>query len=108
MAKSVSKQRRQGDVLLLPVAAIPAAAAKQAQGEVIMALGEATGHAHRLLGDVEEWVATDGVRYALVRDGVTTTHQEHDPIPSPVAPGLYEIRPQRETSLAEEWRRVVD
>ena len=106
---ALSKQRRQGDVLLLPVAAIPAAAAKQAQaqGEVIMALGEATGHAHRLLGDVEEWVA-DGVRYALVRDGVTTTHQEHDPIPSPVAPGLYEIRPQRETSLAEEWRRVVD
>ena len=49
MAGQVFGQIRQGDVLLVPVDTAPPADAARTS-EVILALGEITGHAHRLSG----------------------------------------------------------
>ncbi|MCC6388311.1 MAG: hypothetical protein IT302_13135 [Dehalococcoidia bacterium] len=49
MAGQVFGQIRQGDVLLVPVDTAPPADAARTS-EVVLALGEITGHAHRLSG----------------------------------------------------------
>jgi hypothetical protein len=112
MSESRKQLLRQGDVLLVPVAQLPEAAVEVAseQGTIVLAEGEATGHAHvvpscgarllrwqerpatRALGGGGTAVAT-----FLHVDGtapVAVTHEEHDPIP--LEPGVYEVRRQRE------------
>ena len=110
MKKAQQHQRRQGDVLLNPIATLPEGAqSKPVSGrQIVLAEGEVTGHAHRLIGDVAQWTGSGGKRYVLVREGVTITHEEHDPVPSPVAPGLYEVIQQQEWDLSKQWRRVRD
>ena len=102
-------QIRQGDVLLIPVEVQPPAALLP-QDEVILALGEITGHAHRLGGTVLEWTEGDK-RYVRVleRPGILT-HEEHDPIPVPVVPPeqTFRVVAQREWDLSEQWRKVTD
>ncbi len=76
---------------------------------MILARGEATGHAHRIVDEFAE-VRThpwDTARY-LVVDGVepvTLEHEEHDPIL--VEPGAWEIRRQREYVPAARFTRWV-
>lgn len=105
---------RQGDVLLVPVDNIPSAAklGKPEHGRWILAHGEVTGHHHSLL--VEDGVElvtaqeADELRMWLsvtTAEPVPLEHQEHDTIP--VAPGLYEVRRQREYS-PEAIRNVQD
>ena len=102
----MAAQIRQGDVLLIPRAA-PEGAQLRGGDSLVLARGEVTGHAHRLLGPVAAWRGEDGRRYVLVGEGVTITHEEHDPIPAPVPPGWYEVR-QQQTWWADGWRRVRD
>lgn len=98
---------RQGDVLLVP-AALPADARKvERNGErIVLALGEATGHAHA--------IATPGVQLyergkeRFISVAVATAvlaHEEHGAIEVPA--GTYRVLTQREYA-PEEIRRVQD
>ena len=102
---------RQGDVLIIPVDRLPKSLepVEREGGRLILAHGEATGHAH----------AIKDQRAALFRDpklaaifmhvsgdaAVALEHDEHDTIEVP--PGNYRVVRQREYS-PEENRRVED
>ena len=103
---------RQGDILLVPIDDVPrnAKAVRRENGKLILAHGKVTGHHHAFDVDVTnvELVTKEGPEqlYLMVH-GVTAplTHQEHATID--VAPGVYEVRRQREYS-PEAIRNVQD
>lgn len=90
---------RQGDVLIRPVEKIPTGLEEVPldHGRVILAYGEATGHAHAVIGDVE-FLAADlqemEGRFLRVEQEARVVHDEHDTVTLP--PGDYEIARQRE------------
>ena len=103
-------QVRQGDVLLVPVDAIPVQAGIEPRNrsELILAEGEVTGHAHAVRSP-DAWILRLGAtRYLLAQREVVLTHEEHAPIPLPA--GAYRIVIQREFDLtaASSWRQVAD
>ena len=105
-------QFRQGDVLLVAVPAIPDDAVAQPRGgrRLILAEGEATGHAHAIAErDVRDF-RVGNERFVLVRSAAQLIHEEHAPIDLPT--GAYRVVIQREyepaPSVANAWRRVVD
>ncbi len=81
---------RQGDVLLIP-ANLPKKATK-IHNEGIRILGERTGHAHVLLGEV--FTSGDTSFILVPEKGGILQHEEHENIF--VKEGLYEVRVQRE------------
>lgn len=104
---------RQGD-LLLQEATIPADATREeaTAGPVILAHGEATGHAHVLdrvvADDVEVYTTADAADRWLrvhVAVGVAVRHQEHATVTLP--PGDYRVVRQYEYD-AGIARRVAD
>lgn len=106
MAKST--QYRQGDVFITRVQKIPAdaKAAARDSGRIVLAYGEATGHAHAVLDEDVRLLATGDRRFLEVGDkGATVKHEEHAPVSLP--PGKYEVIRQREYS-PEEIRNVAD
>jgi hypothetical protein len=109
---------RQGDVLLVPVPAVPDIG--EIDDEVtadrhVLAEGEATGHAHVVIGArlrLVEWRRPrrqwrpELRTYLVVADGdATLTHDEH--LPLAVPQGSYEVRLQREYR-AGRAERVLD
>lgn len=102
---------RQGDVLLVPVENVPEGLKQvpREQGRIVLAHGEATGHAHVLEGGKVEFLASDleemEGRFARVLEQSELVHDEHDTITVP--PGDYEVRRQREYE-PEESRLVAD
>lgn len=96
---------RQGDVLLIPVAALPKGCRPiPAEGErIILARGEVTGHAHAVIGGAEYFRSSRRLQRFLVvgGNGALLRHEEHAPIDLPA--GVYEVRRQREL---EDW--VID
>src|SRR6478735_390118 len=106
---------RQGDVLLIRV-----------DRRVVLAEGEATGHAHAILDGQARLEVQNfgeyrrrfnsghwtGSRTVLIVEEAPATivHEEHDPLA--VSPGAYLVRRQREYIPAEResarWRRVAD
>jgi hypothetical protein len=111
---------RQGDVLLAKVRNRSLATAKavpRIDGRVVLALGEATGHAHVIVEPAlaELFEERDGRLYLRVTASCELRHVEslgsmrpsgeHDAVT--LAPGLYERHPQREYTPAE-IRRVAD
>jgi hypothetical protein len=90
---------RQGDVLIQPVDEIPAGLQPVPldNGRVILADGEATGHAHAVEGDVQ-FLAADLAdleeRFLRVETEAHVVHEEHGTIALP--PGNYRVRRQRE------------
>ena len=91
---------RQGDVLLVKVAAIPEGAK---QKDNVLALGEATGHHHTLEGG--DVMVKDGIQYVVARQRTRLVHQEHGQIEIPK--GKYKVALQHEYSPTEN-RRVMD
>jgi hypothetical protein len=98
---------RQGDVLLVPVEGVPEGAVRVPGSRVVLAEGEATGHAHVVTGRGARLLEVPGhrVRWGrwvpaarfLVVSGerrVTLRHEEH--LPVDLVPGVYEVRRQRE------------
>lgn len=93
---------RQGDILLVPAwgeqlseSARPVA--RDARGRLVLALGEATGHAHAVAAPDAQLLAEPGEvdrRFLRIVTEALLTHEEHAPIPLP--PGLYEVVRQRE------------
>ena len=105
---------RQGDVLLTLVAKLPEGAKDITPHErIVLAFGEATGHAHAVAeprtkdqpkGRARLWDA-GAERYLQVLEKTALRHEEHAPVP--LAPGIYRVTTQREYS-PEEIRRVSD
>jgi len=86
-------QLRHGDVWLETVDTLPSQS-RPKRGRVV-AYGEVTGHAHALTEDGLLYEAPDGTVYIRVpQNGTTLTHEEHHPIS--LAPGVYQVRIQRQ------------
>jgi hypothetical protein len=95
---------RQGDVLIVPVsedqvpAAVQARAAqpRDGRGRMILALGEATGHAHAVVGRGDLFPAPLLTEPAWLRlpEGGKVVHEEHAMITLPA--GWFRIVRQRE------------
>ena len=103
---------RQGDVLIIPIKSIPKTPLKPVEREnsrLVLAHGEATGHAHAIKDD--RAALFRDVKLAAVfmhvsgTDTVLLEHDEHDTIAIP--PGSYRVIRQREYS-PEEIRNVAD
>jgi hypothetical protein len=107
---------RQGDVLLVPVDAVPERGLREPEfsRSHVLAEGEATGHAHRLRSKrpaaLRRGWGRDRREFVTVPDGADAllVHEEHDPIE--VAAGVWELRRQREyePSRIRSWRAVRD
>lgn len=103
---------RQGDVFMKSLSAEEAAAI---QGEfkktrrIVLAEGEATGHAHVLtcaetVPEIE-FLEKDGTLYLKVAEPSPLVHEEHAKIT--VEPGIYKVQKGREYS-PEAIRNVMD
>ena len=94
----MDKQLRQGDVFLMRVDSLPAGATieKSAGGDIILAHGEATGHAHRVECSNASLYKIKGERLLQVTRSTELKHEEHGPIT--LSPGVYKIVIQREYS----------
>jgi hypothetical protein len=62
----------------------------------VLAEGERTGHAHRVVGGRPRLYEAAGRRFLRVVAGARVVHEEHDEIA--LGPGVYEVRRQREYS----------
>ena len=93
--QSIPVQYRHGDVFIQRVDTLPNDVQPVAfAGDIILALGEVTGHAHRIAEHhgVEMWSMGDQ-RYITVAEPSDLTHEEHGPITLP--PGTYQVKQQR-------------
>ena len=102
---------RQGDVLLLRVDELPRDAKDETPaGDVILAYGEVTGHAHRIAQTqtapkVRVWNA-GAERFIQVMEATALTHEEHAPIALEQGAVYKQIHQVEERG--EEVRRVAD
>jgi hypothetical protein len=106
--KKIPNQIRQGDVLLVPVNSIPLDAKPfPTKGDLVLAEGEVTGHAHRVRrpGKKARLLTTGTETYLEVLEPVSLDHEEHG-APT-LEPGVYHIRRQVEMWL-DEVRQVAD
>lgn len=101
---------RQGDVLVIQIDELPAGLSpldpKSDSRGLVLAEGEATGHAHAIDWSQVRTAGGDGsALYFEAGDSAVLTHQEHDPILLP--PGNYRAVRQREYA-PEGLRNVAD
>lgn len=85
------KMYRQGDVLI--TACDPPHGSADPQKDLVLAEGEATGHAHRVVGKAILMMIAARM-YLHTQEQSQVTHEEHGHID--LDPGWYEIRRQRE------------
>jgi hypothetical protein len=101
---------RQGDLLLVPIAELPERAREGRRGRLVLAEGEATGHAHVVDDDrasLHRHPWSSDLYLSVVGDEpVFLVHEEHDPLA--LTPGVYEVRRQREYVPRVGFRRVRD
>ena len=94
------KTYRQGDLLFIEDK-LPENTEQVARedGKLILARGEATGHAHTIRTPGVELHLLDGRRWVVAPDGGTTvTHEEHVPLSLPL--GVWRVAQQREYTPA--------
>lgn len=100
---------QQGDVLLVRTDRVPEGAVKvapKARG-VVVAEGEATGHAHVMDPRTVTEFEIGGMRFLEVVEPDSLKHEEHDT--QTIEPGVYEIRTVVEKDwLADAVRPVFD
>lgn len=99
--------KRQGDVLITPCKAQDVTGHNSVTGtNIVLAEGEATGHAHRLksIAAITMYMIA-AKRFIEVQEQATLFHEEHGKID--LDPGWYEINLQREYDLGQ-IRRVAD
>jgi len=102
---------RQGDVILVEVDAIPAKAQEvpRDRGRIVLAYGEATGHAHAITAEKATLLRTDtGERFLRIMEasGVELVHEEHATVAIPAR--LFRVITQREYVASDIERKVVD
>ena len=93
----MTEQFRQGDVLLTRIEELPDGLhpAARAAGRIVLAEGEATGHAHAVSDAGAELLEGWGTRVLrVVGEPATLLHEEHNAIV--LRPGLYLVTRQRE------------
>lgn len=96
---------RQGDVLIIP-AKIPVDAKKQTnKGDVVLAEGEVTGHAHRINSGAMMFKFNDKTYLRVTKGYAALTHEEHKCLKIPQ--GDYEIKIQTNYT-PKGWERVQD
>lgn len=105
------KYYRHGDLSFHPLEALPSSLERvSAHQDFVLAKGETTGHAHRLVfkdGDVEIFVDEEGDYILNVIRDTQVTHEEHKPIT--LSPGIYVQKSEHEYDpLEEERQRVMD
>ena len=101
---------RQGDVLLLAVAGLPDGVQELAPDGrgLVLAEGEATGHAHAVVGGRARLLQEGrgswrgNRRFLVVEQAAALVHEEHAPLE--LTPGVYELRRQREYR-PDVWQR---
>ena len=100
---------RQGDVMLYEVQALPEGCVEQGQAnEIVLRVGEVTGHSHRLLTQERPgltFLAPDGSIYLQIGEPATLAHEEHKV--QTVPPGIY-LLPTQVEHTPSETRRVMD
>jgi hypothetical protein len=109
MKKVSGRQIQHGDVLLLVVETLPQGAKRIAcDNRLVLAEGEATGHAHSIFPPTGAALFEfNEQRYLQVWDNVKLKHQEHHEIT--ILPGIYEIGRVREVDpFQDEIRAVKD
>lgn len=94
----MSNQIRQGDVFLIRVSSLPPGATREkaADSDIVLAHGEATGHAHRVSAAHASMYAWQGDRLIEVKKDTDLTHEEHGALR--LSPGIYKVVIQREYS----------
>jgi hypothetical protein len=102
---------RQGDVLLIRVDTLFVTKGKKVareDGRVVLAHGEATGHAHAIEAEgADLYEEADGKRFLQVTGATATlAHEEHGAVT--LEPGVYEVRRQREYVPQAPPQRVRD
>jgi hypothetical protein len=102
---------RQGDVLLRAISAIPVAVepSDREAGRIILAHGEATGHAHAIDAPESEaklLTTAENQRFLRLVADVDLVHEEHSSIRLPA--GSYEVILQREWSDDDDDQRERD
>ena len=111
---------RQEDVLLMPIDGLPKGVVpvEPRNGRLVLADGEATGHAHavperragaHLFAGGALTRTSRAARYLLVKgEPAMLVHEEHDPIAVPA--GAYRVVRQREYEprAQRNWRAVAD
>ena len=98
---------RQGDVLLVPCTKIPknAVELEAVGGKLVLAEGEATGHAHTVPAERAQLYAVGALMYLAVARECYLRHQEHGEVKLPVE-NFQVIRQREHTPWGE--RRVQD
>lgn len=98
---------RQGDVLLVLCENLPKNMKKinPVNGRLILAEGEATGHAHTIDAKCGALFGVDDSMVVVVNQPTRIEHQEHGTIE--IAPGQYWVVRQREYT-PQEIKHVVD
>ena len=92
---------RQGDVLLIQEECLPddAVPERRRSTRIVLAYGEATGHAHAIDGQHASLYSAGGTRFIQTVAGANLTHEEHAAIK--LEPGIYRVVQQREYTPAE-------
>lgn len=104
------EMKRQGDIPLFTSDNFDLAGAvevpRDAQGRIVLALGEMTGHAHVVLESYVKMLKTNDGVYLVSDLPFTVVHDEHDPIP--MLAGIHRVHRQREWTDADEPRIIAD
>lgn len=95
--------KRQGDLVIKQVNSIPLNAKLQKDG--VLVYGEATGHAHRLVGG-NVFKTDNGMIFLKVEGKASIKHEEHKPIS--LNKGLYGVIRQREYLKKDMTTLVID
>jgi len=110
MATKKLEQYRQGDVLIERVveSSLSGTDIPRESGRIVLAHGEATGHAHAIADDNAMFFEVPERKERFLRvlkGGVALKHEEHREVKIPA--GLYRVTRQREYS-PEAIRNVAD
>lgn len=79
---------------------------RDAQGQIVLAYGEVTGHAHVVLESYVKMLKTNDGVYLVSDLPFTIVHDEHDPIP--MLAGVHRVHRQREWTDEDEPRLIAD
>jgi len=93
---------RQGDVVLMKINELPKGLKEK---DNVLALGEATGHSHKLI-DGKTFIGENNQQYVLLEQETELIHDEH--AQQTIPKGVYQVNIKREVNLLNEVRQVMD
>lgn len=100
-----SNGSRNGDLRIKPIDSFPTGLKKSTEN--VLAYGEATNHAHVLVGAAQVYNGEGDKTYFEVTGDCQVTHEDHKPYPLPV--GKFEIVNEREYEpFTEAIKKVQD